>query len=95
VFHEPLDRALALRVIRVTDETGAPVAGKTELEDEERRWTFVPDRTWRPGSYKLAIQTTIEDLAGNNVGKPFEVDLFEPVQRRLSNTTVKLPFEVR
>lgn len=94
-FREPLDHALALRVIQVTDETGAPVAGTTALEDHERHWTFVPARFWRPGPYQLAVQTTIEDLAGNNIGKPFEVDLFEPVQRRLSNTTVKLPFEVR
>ena len=40
-------------------------------------------------------RTTIEDLAGNNIGKSFEVDLFEGVQRRLTNSTVKLPFEVR
>jgi len=34
-------------------------------------------------------------LAGNNIGKPFEVDLFERVQRRLAQSTVKLPFDVR
>jgi hypothetical protein len=37
----------------------------------------------------------VEDLAGNNIGKPFEVDLFEGVERRLSMTTVKLSFEIR
>jgi hypothetical protein len=95
VFREPLDHALALRVIQVADETGALVAGTTALEDQECRWTFVPTRFWRPGRYKLTVQMTIEDLAGNNVGKPFEVDLFEPVQRRVSNATVRLPFEVR
>jgi hypothetical protein len=41
------------------------------------------------------IQTTIEDLAGNNIGKPFDVDIFENVQPRLAGSTVKLSFEVR
>ena len=47
------------------------------------------------GSYKLLIQTIIEDLAGNNIGKPFEVDVFEGIQRQLTNPTAILLFEVR
>jgi hypothetical protein len=39
------------------------------------------------------VPTTLEDLAGNNIGKPFEVDLFEGVQKKLSTPTVTLPFE--
>jgi hypothetical protein len=41
------------------------------------------------------VQTTIEDLAGNNIGKPFEVDTFEGVERRITNQTVSVPFEIR
>jgi hypothetical protein len=39
--------------------------------------------------------TTIEDLAGNNIGKPFDVDLFERVERRMTNASVTLPFIVK
>jgi Big-like domain-containing protein len=94
-FTEPLDHALAQRVIQVASGSGQLVEGKPALEDQERRWTFVPTSPWRRGPHKLVIQTTIEDLAGNNIGKPFEVDLFEGVQRRLATATVKLPFDVR
>ncbi|MCI0391603.1 MAG: Ig-like domain-containing protein [Acidobacteria bacterium] len=94
-FPEPMDHALSQRIIRVTGESGESVEGETALEDQERRWVFTPSKPWRPGSYKLVVQTTIEDLAGNNIGKPFDVDLFEGVQRRLSTSTVQLPFEVR
>jgi hypothetical protein len=93
-----MDRALSQRVIHVTDESGNSVEGDVAdvaLEDEERRWEFVPSKTWSRGVYNLVIQTTIEDLAGNNIGKPFDVDLFEGVQRRLTTPTVKLKFEVR
>ncbi|HEY8461417.1 MAG TPA: Ig-like domain-containing protein [Blastocatellia bacterium] len=94
VFPEPMDHALARRLIRVAGEQGGLVEGAVLLEDEERRWIFTPDTVWRRGRYQIIIQTTLEDLAGNNIGKPFEVDLFEGVGRRLSATTVKLPFEI-
>jgi hypothetical protein len=90
-----MDHALALRMILVVDAAGAPIAGTADLTDEERRWTFQPEASWRAGAYHLVVPTTIEDLAGNNIGKPFEVDLFEGVQRRITTPTVKLPFRVR
>ena len=94
-FPKPMDHALAQRLVRVTTPTGAVMDGDTTLEDQERRWSFIPSRPWRGGQYQLVIQTTLEDLAGNNIGKPFEVDLVEPVQRRLANASVKVRFEVR
>jgi len=65
------------------------------LGEQERRWTIIPVAAWRKGAYQLTVQTTIEDLAGNNIGKAFEVDVFEGVQRRLTNATVTIPFEIR
>ena len=94
-FPDPLDYALALRMIRVTGHSGAAVAGTPELEAEERRWVFIPSHPWTAGAHQLVVATTIEDLAGNNIGKPFEVDLFENVQRHLTNSTVSIPFDVR
>ncbi len=92
---EPIDHALALRLITVIGESGERIDGKATLADEERRWIFTPVIPWRRGSYKLVIQTNLEDLAGNNIGKPFDVDLFEGVQRRLTSSTVERSFEVR
>jgi hypothetical protein len=95
IFPEPMENALARRLIRVTGSSGEIVKGKVSLADQERLWTFTPDQVWRSGRYQLLIQTTLEDLAGNNIGKPFEVDLFEGVERRLSTKSVKLSFEIR
>ncbi|HEX2523899.1 MAG TPA: Ig-like domain-containing protein, partial [Terriglobia bacterium] len=94
-FSEPMDQALAQRVIRVVSDLGKEVLGNVTLEDQEQRWVFVPNNAWRSGKYHVVVPTTVEDLAGNNIGKPFEVDLFEGVQKRLTTPTVKLPFEVR
>jgi len=90
-----MDHALSQRVIRVTGESGEFVEGKISLEDQERRWAFTPDNIWRHGRYQIIIQNTLEDLAGNNIGKPFDVDLFEGVERRLPTKTVKLSFEIQ
>ena len=94
LFPEPMDNAVTLRVIHVTDASGKPVAGRIELTDQERRWSFQPHGPWKRGQHQLVVQTTIEDLAGNNIGKPFDVDLSEGVQRRLTTSTVKLPFRI-
>ena len=94
-FPKPLDHALAQRMLHIADRTTGVVEGTSALENEERRWTFVPTQPWARGEHTLLVQKTIEDLAGNNIGKAFEVDLFEGVQRRFTNATVRLPFEVR
>ncbi len=94
-FPKPMDHALAQRLILVADPAGRLMVGDIGLGDEERQWSFIPSQSWRGGHYQLVVQTTLEDLAGNNVGKPFEVDLLEPVQQRLSNSSVRVPFEVR
>lgn len=95
VFPKPVDHALAQRVIRVIAPSGDGLEGRVTLGNEERQWEFHPLRPWDRGAYVLSVQTTIEDLAGNNVGKPFEVDVFEGVQRQFTNSIVKLPFEIR
>lgn len=94
-FDEPMDRALALRMIRVVNAANQEIEGRVRIEDRERRWNFLPARPWIPGQYRLVVQTTIEDLAGNNIGKTFDVDVFEGVQRRLETETVSVAFEVR
>jgi hypothetical protein len=41
------------------------------------------------------IATTIEALAGNNIGKVFDVALFEGAQRRVERRTVEVGFEIK
>ncbi len=94
-FPEAMEQALAQRVLNVVTESGARVDGQAVLTEQERRWEFTPAQPWQAGSYHLAIQTTLEDLAGNNIGKPFEVDLFTGVKRHVETSSIRLPFAVR
>ena len=90
-----MDAALAARLIHVTDRTGRAVPGTAFLTERERVWIFLPVQSWSSGAYTLVVETTIEDLAGNNIGKPFEVELNAPTPRRTEPGVVKLPFELR
>jgi hypothetical protein len=94
-FPKPMDHALALRLISVSDASDHPLKGTNTLSDHEKRWTFTPTAPWIAGRYQLCVQNTIEDLAGNNIGKAFDVDVFETVQPRFTNTVLNLPFDVR
>jgi hypothetical protein len=72
---EPLDHALLSRLVWVEDDSGAVLDGTIEVSSGERSWAFTPDRPWRGGSYALGVDRRLEDLAGNRVGRAFEVDL--------------------
>jgi hypothetical protein len=93
-FDEPLDRAMLQRVLVVTDSAGKRVAGSIEVDRDETRWRFRPERPWRAGRYSLVVETTLEDLAGNSIGRPFEVDVFQPIEKRVAPERVSLPFDV-
>ena len=96
-FNEPMDHALALRLIGVVSVSNAKVAvrGETALAQDERIWTLTPAEPWKRGAYCLTVATTIEDLAGNNIGKTFDVELVVGAQRRVTAASVSVPFEVK
>jgi hypothetical protein len=93
-FPAPLDHALLGRLLRVTDADGREVAGSATISDLETRWHFTPARPWQAGEYRVVAGTELEDLAGNSIARPFEVDVVHPV-RPTTARTVTLPFSVR
>jgi hypothetical protein len=94
LFPEVLDQALSLRLVTVDNDAGESVSGQASTAAEETAWTFTPRDPWRPGRYRLSIGTDLEDLAGNSVARPFEVDLTGPITAQVKSETVKLPFAI-
>jgi len=93
-FPEALDRALLDRLIAVTDEAGGVVRGSISTSDGETVWKFTPHESWRGGNYRLRIVTDLEDVAGNSVARPFEVDATGPVTSRVVSESVTLPLRI-
>ena len=93
-FHEPMDRALLERLLDLTTPRNVAVAGPVEIDRQETRWRFTPRQHWQPGQYFLRVETILEDLAGNSIGRAFDVDVFERVEDRIRRETISLPFEL-
>lgn len=93
-FGEPLDYALSRRLIVFHSPEGNWVEGTSRLGVNETELHFKPKSKWQKGKHSIRIQTILEDLAGNNVGKSFEVDVFDHVQRRIQSKFVERSFTI-
>jgi hypothetical protein len=90
-FPRPLDAALLLRCLTVDG-----ISGQASVRDSERGWAFVPDQPWVAGREQtLQVLRILEDLAGNKVGRAFDVELdkFEKVEKSILTETVSLRFK--
>ena len=94
-FPEPLDRALVLRLLTVRDSAGGVVHGTALVGDRERRWAFVPSDSWKSAAYALHVDTELEDLAGNNLRKLFDVAPGDAGAIGVTAVAVRLPFQPR
>ncbi len=93
-FPKSMDHALLHRLLWVVDAGGKKVAGNTDVSDRETVWVFTPRHPWTEGAYELVADTRLEDVSGNSIARPFEVDVLRPVQREIKTETVKLGFRV-
>lgn len=92
-FYESLDYALLNEAVWIADEKGDPVRGRIEIDQEERSLSFVPERHWVEGAYAFECETRLEDLAGNNLNRPFDNDLSQ-VSEKKSQKTVSVKFHI-
>jgi hypothetical protein len=93
-FPKPLDHGLLMRALGVT-LNGQPVDGDITIEHGETRWTFTPADSWRAGPYRLLALDILEDPAGNQIGRAFEVSNAGAVDKGPTPKTITLPFNVK
>ena len=95
VFPESLDEALLQRLLTVLDEAGTVVQGSVSISDHETRWEFIPESNWRTGKHRVEIETILEDVAGNSIARPFELDKKQTESYRAGPKLVYLDFETK
>jgi hypothetical protein len=93
-FPESLDHGLLMRALGIV-RAGDTVEGEIAVDAHETRWTFVPKAAWQAGDYDLLALDILEDLAGNEIGRAFEVDNFDTVDKTPNPQTITIPFRVR
>ena len=92
-FPEPIDHGLLFRALGVR-RGGEVVDGDVVVGANETQWSFTPHEPWREGAYDLLALSILEDRAGNQIGRAFEVDNFETVDKGPDPRTVTLPFRI-
>src|SRR4029079_7984135 len=93
-FPKPLDYGLLQRALAVS-RGATTLAGDTRIADGETRWEFVPRSEWQRGPYALTVLPILEDLAGNRIGRAFEVRSKGDAVPPESSAPVSVPFIVR
>ena len=93
-FPAPLDYGLLRRALTVSTIRGEQVAGDIQLEAGETRWLFIPRAPWQAGEYRLLASSILEDVAGNRIGRPFEVNDLGSEKVESEPTSAALPFRV-
>jgi hypothetical protein len=92
LFPEPLDHGM-LRSAMGVSQAGRAIDGVISTEDEERRWLFTPRENWTAGRHGLLVLTSLEDLAGNRIGRAFETVSGKAIPAPAESVTVA--FDVR
>jgi hypothetical protein len=92
-FPKPMDYVLLQRMIGIFDNHGE-ISGKIAVDRNETEWSFTPNEAWKPGSYRITADNTLEDISGNHLDRPFDVDIFETVTKHITSTTTSIPFTV-
>jgi len=93
-FSRPLDHALLRRTLTVLGADGRPIAGEIKVSKDEVQWGFTPYTPWVAGKCELAIDRILEDICGNRVGRPFELD-GDTRPLNADGPPVRRPFEIR
>jgi hypothetical protein len=71
-FPRPLDWALLFRTITIASKGGELIDGRIEIDQCEKRWSFIPTSPWVEGAYHVRIAPSIEDVCGNSVVGAFD-----------------------
>jgi hypothetical protein len=94
MFPAPLDHGLLQRALGVSQGT-TPMTGEIAIGREEREWRFTPTSNWTRGDYALIVLSILEDPMGNRIGRPFDVDRFDQIDKTPTAERITRAFTVR
>lgn len=91
-FDRVMDHALIQSMIQIVDQDNNLIAGHWKVSDQEHQIQFVPEQTWRKGSYQIVFDSRLEDVAGNNLQNL--LDQKETDERHMSDSYRFVDFEL-
>jgi hypothetical protein len=88
-FDRPLDYALLSDAFQIAGVSGMATIGPGETE-----WRLQPTQLWRAGEHQVVIDMALEDLAGNRIGRAFDVDTMTNPTERITRQSTSLIFRI-
>ena len=61
-----MDYVLLQRMIGVFDGRNE-IDGSIAVDHNETEWRFTPREAWKPASYRITADNTLEDISGNHL----------------------------
>ena len=93
-FPTPMNYPLLQRMIRVSGPRGI-LNGTVEIARQETEWRFVPQQPWATRRLPAHCGYGARRRAGNHIGEPFDVDVFNKVTEHIETRTISRGFNVR
>ena len=94
-FPEPLDHGVLLRALTVQAPDGTPMPGDVVVGPQELTWSFTPRSAWTAGNYNIVALGMLEDIAGNPIGRVFNVDQFNRMNQANESEKTLIPVLIR
>jgi hypothetical protein len=93
-FPEPIDRGMLLRGISVMSPGGKPLEGQVVIGPQELTWSFTPVLPWKAGRNSIVV-SALEDLAGNGIGRAFDVEYFDRAEQAPYREKTVIPVMIK
>lgn len=91
----PMDHVSLAYRVRITDDAGAKLGGSLRLGPDEQEWIFTPRDPWANANYRIEVDTTLEDIAGNRLTGLFDRPLDSDDYNQPEQETESLTFKAR
>ncbi len=88
-FDRPFDHVQLRHAIVVQDTRGRPIGGSVSVLQNGSVWRFVPDDVWIDPEILVAVDATLEDVAGNNFREVLDHAVGTPA-REVDEVTFKV-----
>ncbi|MBC7904142.1 MAG: hypothetical protein H7Y27_11995 [Gemmatimonadaceae bacterium] len=72
---EQIDMPLLEKSVEILNDDEMPVSGILISNKTEDFLYFYPTKPWKAGTHFISVQSTVEDLAGNNLDRLFDEDI--------------------
>ncbi|MBC7914242.1 MAG: hypothetical protein H7Y07_08970 [Pyrinomonadaceae bacterium] len=90
ILKEPLDYFLLQETLSISGPNELPLRCAVKIGFGEKSVSLIPEKNWASGNYLLKINPILEDLAGNNLNRPFDRDINAPSARISSELKFKI-----